>query len=77
MSMEELRPAFLPNPSLALAATGGTLMHRIRRILAPKLPPSPAARAGLVAALAVSVLGAASTFGRRPQENAKHTEARH
>ncbi len=72
-ALEELRPALQPNPSLALAATGGTLMHRIRRILAPKLPPSPAARAGLLAALAVSVLGAASTFGLRPQEAHKPT----
>lgn len=75
-ALEELRPTLQPNPSLALAATGGTLMHRIRRILAPKLPPSPAARAGLVAALAVSVLGAASTLGLRPQEKAKPTESR-
>jgi len=75
-ALEDLRPALQPNPSLALAATGGTLMNRIRRILAPKLPPSPAARAGLVAALAVSVLGAASTFGFRPQETTKPTESR-
>lgn len=75
-ALEDLRPTLQPNPSLALAATGGTLMHRIRRILAPKLPPSPAARAGLVAALAVSVLGAASTLGLRPQEKAKPTESR-
>ncbi len=75
-ALEDLRPALQPNPSLALAATGGTLMHRIRRILAPKLPPSHAARAGLVAALAVSVLGAASTFGFRPQETSKPTESR-
>lgn len=74
-ALEDLRPTLQPNPSLALAATGGTLMHRIRRILAPKLPPSPAARAGLMAALAVSVLGAASTLGLRPQEKAKPTES--
>lgn len=75
-ALEDLRPTLQPNSSLALAATGGTLMHRIRRILAPKLPPSPAARAGLVAALAVSVLGAASTLGLRNQEKAKPTESR-
>jgi len=71
-ALEELRPDL--NPNLALAATGGTLMNRIHRILAPKLPPSPAARAGLIAALAVSVLGAASTFGLRQQETVKVTE---
>ncbi len=75
-ALEELRPALQPNPSLALAATGGTLMHRIRRILAPKIPPSPAARAGLVAALAVSVLGAASTLGLGHQETPKPTPAK-
>lgn len=46
-------------------------MNRIRRLIAPKLPPSPAARAGLAAALAVSVLGAASTLGIHSQETPK------
>ncbi|MDP2874661.1 MAG: M56 family metallopeptidase [Holophaga sp.] len=73
-ALEELRPEL--NSNLALAATGGTLMNRIRRILAPKLPPSPAARVGLIAALAVSVLGAASTFGLRQQETPKATEVK-
>jgi beta-lactamase regulating signal transducer with metallopeptidase domain len=74
--LEDLRQPLNPHPSLALAATGGTLMNRIRRILAPKLPPSPAARAGLLAALAVSVLGAASTLGLRTQEPPKAPEAK-
>ena len=74
-ALEDLRPALTPNPSLALAATGGTLMNRIRRILVPTLPPSPAARTGLLAALAVSVLGAASTLGLRPQDAPKPAEA--
>jgi len=73
-ALEDLRQPLESNPSLALAATGGTLMNRIRRLIAPKLPPSPAARAGLIAALAVSVLGAASTLGLRPQESPKPAE---
>lgn len=73
-ALEELRPTLETNPSLALAATGGTLMNRIRRIITPKLPPSPAARAGLIAAMAVSILGAASTFGFHPQETAPKPE---
>lgn len=73
-ALEEIRPTLESNPSLALAATGGTLMNRIRRILAPKLPPSPAARAGLLAALAVSMLGAASTLGFRQQDPAPKAE---
>ena len=76
-ALEELRPTFDSNPSLALAATGGTLMNRIRRIITPNLPPSPAARAGLLAALAVSVLGAASTYGLRSQEAAPKAEPIH
>jgi len=75
-ALEDLRQPLESNPSLALAATGGTLMNRIRRLITPKLPPSPAARAGLIAALTVSVLGAASTLGLRNQESPKAPEAK-
>lgn len=37
-------------------------MNRIRRLLLPPLPPSNTLRAGLAAALAVSLLGAATTY---------------
>jgi len=57
--LEDLRHAFEPNPNLALAANGGNLMQRIRRLILPGLPPSPAGRAGLMALLAVTALGAA------------------
>lgn len=66
-ALEALRQTPAPNPKLAPAATGGTLMSRIRRLLIPTLPPSPAARTGLVAALAVSALGAATGFSLAPQ----------
>lgn len=66
-SLEALRQTPAPNPKLAPAATGGTLMSRIRRLLIPALPPSPAARTGLVAALAVSALGAATGLSLAPQ----------
>lgn len=66
-SLEGLRQTPVLNPNLAPAATGGTLMSRIRRLLIPALPPSPAARTGLVAALAVSVLGAATGLSLAPQ----------
>jgi|GEM_PF-1843129 len=75
-ALEDLRQPLESNPSLALAATGGTLMNRIRRLITPKLPPSPAARAGLIAALAVSVLGAASTLGLRSQDAPAVPEAK-
>lgn len=55
--LEELRGSE-SGPSLALASNGGSLMHRIHRLLLPSLPPSNTTRAGLVAALAFSLLGA-------------------
>lgn len=55
--LEELRGS-APSPKLALASNGGSLMSRIHRLLLPPLPPSSAARAGLFAALAFSLLGA-------------------
>ncbi len=55
--LEELRGSSA-NPALALASNGGSLMNRIHRLLVPSLPPSNTARAGLLAALAFSLLGA-------------------
>ena len=58
--LEDLRvPRPQPIQNLALAANGGSLMHRIRHLLHPSLPVAPRARAGAVALLAVSLLGAA------------------
>lgn len=74
-SLEALRQAPSTHPKLAPAATGGPLMSRIRRLLLPTLPPSPAARAGLVAALAVSVLGAATGLSIAPSDPPKAPEA--
>ncbi len=48
-----------PTPKLALAATGGSLMHRIRHLLYPALPITTGARATALAVLAASLLGAA------------------
>ncbi|HEX9011747.1 MAG TPA: M56 family metallopeptidase, partial [Holophagaceae bacterium] len=65
--LEELR---LPHPhspsNLALAANGGSLMHRIRHLLQPALPVPPRARAGAAALLAVSLLGAAGAALQDP-----------
>jgi len=57
--LEELRGS-APSPKLALAANGGSLMNRIHRLVIPTLPPSNTARAGVLAALAFSLLGATS-----------------
>jgi beta-lactamase regulating signal transducer with metallopeptidase domain len=61
--LETLRSTHELDPRLAVAATGGNLMHRIQRLILPKLPPSSASRAGLLAVLAVSALGAATGLG--------------
>jgi len=58
--LEALRAAEpAPTPKLALAATGGSLMHRIRHLLYPALPVTTGARATALAVLAASLLGAA------------------
>jgi len=51
----------LPSSSthLALAANGGSLMHRIRHLLHPAMPITSGARAAALALLAASLLGAA------------------
>ncbi|MBL0211216.1 MAG: M56 family metallopeptidase [Holophagaceae bacterium] len=71
--LEELRGS-MPSPKLALASNGGSLMNRIHRLLLPPLPPSNTAKAGLIAALAFSLLGATSykiaqTPAPKPEES--------
>jgi beta-lactamase regulating signal transducer with metallopeptidase domain len=56
-ALRAVEPA--PTPKLALAATGGSLMHRIRHLLYPALPVTTGARATALAVLAASLLGAA------------------
>ena len=74
--LEELRGS-APSPKLALASNGGSLMNRIHRLLLPPLPPSNTARAGLIAALAFSLLGATTykivqTPAPKPDESKPH-----
>ncbi len=58
--LEALRETVQPSPShLALAANGGSLMHRVRHLLHPALPITSGARATALAILAASLLGAA------------------
>lgn len=58
--LEALRAPRSPSPThLALAANGGSLMHRIRHLLQPALPVPSGARATALALLAASLLGAA------------------
>lgn len=58
--LEALREPVSPSPShLAMAANGGSLMHRIRHLLHPALPVTSGARVTALALLAASLLGAA------------------
>ena len=58
--LEALREPLSPSPThLALAANGGSLMHRIHHLLHPALPLTSGARATALAVLAASLLGAA------------------
>ncbi len=58
--LEALREPLAPSPThLALAANGGSLMHRVRHLLYPALPITTGARATALAILAASLLGAA------------------
>jgi len=58
--LEALREPHTPSPThLALAATGGSLMHRVRHLLSPTLPITSGARVTALAVLAASLLGAA------------------
>lgn len=61
-ALEALRGGATLETRLAPAAHGGTLMTRIQRLLAPTLPPSPTRRAGILAALAVTALGAGTAL---------------
>ncbi|WP_306590605.1 M56 family metallopeptidase [Geothrix sp. 21YS21S-4] len=73
--LEALRePASLPSHRLALAANGGSLMHRVRHLLQPSLPASGGARAAALALLAASLLGAA---GAVLQEKASDSKSQH
>lgn len=65
--LEDLRHSLEPQTGLAVAANGGILMNRIRRLILPTLPPSPAGRAGFMALLAVTTLGAATGLGLRQE----------
>ena len=59
-NLETLREPVAPSPThLALAANGGSLMHRVRHLLHPALPVTSGARAAALALLAASLLGAA------------------
>ena len=68
--LEALREPLTPAPThLALAANGGSLMHRIRHLLQPTLPVTSGARATALAVLAASLLGAAGVaFQDKPKE---------
>ena len=58
--LEALRdPITASSSHLALAANGGSLMHRIRHLLQPALPITTGARAAALTVLAASLLGAA------------------
>ena len=70
--LEALREP-LPQPPnhLALAANGGSLMHRIRHLLQPALPVTSGARAAALALLAASLLGAAGVVLQDKEPAAK------
>jgi beta-lactamase regulating signal transducer with metallopeptidase domain len=58
--LEALREPLSPTSSqLAMAANGGSLMHRIRHLLHPSLPLPSGTRAATLTLLAASLLGAA------------------
>ncbi|WP_243287316.1 M56 family metallopeptidase [Geothrix terrae] len=72
--LEALREAASPAPHLALAANGGSLMHRVRHLLQPALPASNAARAAALALLAASLLGAGVVLQDKGKEPAAEPE---
>jgi len=61
-NLETLR-AESATPQLALAANGATLMKRIQRLLNVAEPTSSGIRAGLMATIIVSVIGAGTLWG--------------
>ena len=69
--LEALRETPAPTPThLALAANGGSLMHRVRHLLYPALPITSGARATALAILAASLLGAAGVALQEPGKDA-------
>ena len=73
VGMERLRPA---TPRLALAATGGSLLHRVRRLLMPSsIRPEyfPRWSAGIAGILAATVVLVATGSDRVAQASAMHT----
>ncbi|WP_052571783.1 M56 family metallopeptidase [Geothrix fermentans] len=72
--LEALREAASPAPHLALAANGGSLMHRVRHLLQPALPASNAARAAALALVAASLLGAGVALQDQGKEAAPKAE---
>ncbi|WP_243295120.1 M56 family metallopeptidase [Geothrix mesophila] len=72
--LEALREAASPAPHLALAANGGSLMHRVRHLLQPALPASNAARAAALALLAASLLGAGVVLQDKGKESTPKAE---
>ena len=72
--LEALREAASPAPHLALAANGGSLMHRVRHLLQPALPASNAARTAALALVAASLLGAGVALQDHGKEAAPKAE---
>ncbi|MBI1752649.1 MAG: M48 family metalloprotease [Acidobacteria bacterium] len=71
--LESLREPIAPSPTpLAMAANGGSLMHRVRHLLHPALPITSGARATALAVLAASLLGAAGVAMQdKPKDGAE------
>ena len=76
--LETLREPTSPSSThLALAANGGSLMHRIRHLLQPTTPTTSSARTAALALLAASLLGAAGVaFQDKDKEPAPKTGQR-
>lgn len=71
IDLEALREPQSPSPTrLALAANGGSLMHRVRHLLHPALPITSGARATALALLAASLLGAAGVAFQDKEKDA-------
>ena len=73
--LEALRDSASSSPThLALAATGGSLMHRVRHLLYPALPITAGARASALVLLAASLLGAGVVLQEQGKDSAPRTE---
>ncbi len=78
--LEALREPLTPSPThLALAANGGSLLHRIRHLIHPALPITSGARATALALLAASLLGAAGVAlqDKAPEASPKPGKSTH